>query len=162
MNLAGFISNLFLGESNPKRMPKHLFFGARHLDYSTAERADISKQHYTICPRYWYVDATFMCSDCGREFVFSASEQKFWYEDKRFWIDSLPKRCVKCRKAERTRLELRKRYDALIGAALGQCSMELKKQVVQVINELEAAEGQIPERMMENRRRLYGQLSKTG
>src|SRR6185436_18703578 len=79
MNVAGFISNLF-GENNPKRMPKHLFFGAQRLDYKTAQRADISKQHYTVCPRHWYVDATFICSDCGREFVFTASEQRFWYE----------------------------------------------------------------------------------
>ncbi len=162
VNVARFLSNLFFGESNPKRMPKHLFFGAQHLDYKTAQRADISKQHYTVCPRHWYVDATFICSDCRCEFLFSASEQKFWYEDKQFWIDSIPKRCLACRKAERTRLELRQRYDALIGEALGQCPVEMKQQVVEIINELEAAEGEIPERMSENRRRLYGQLSKTG
>jgi hypothetical protein len=92
--------------------------------------------------------------------VFTASEQRFWYEDKRFWIDSLPKRCSECRKAERTRLELRKRYDSLIGEALRQCPTETKKQLVEIINELETAEGQIPERMIENRSTLYGQLSK--
>ncbi len=161
MNVSGFISSLH-GENNPKRMPKHLFFGAQHLDYKTAERADISKQHYTVCPRHWYVDATFICSDCGREFVFTASEQRFWYEDRRFWIDSLPKHCVECRKAERTRLELRKRYDSLIGEALGQCSIETKKHVIGIINELEAAEIQIPEKMIENRLKLYEQLSIAG
>jgi hypothetical protein len=50
MIVSGFISNLS-GESNPKRMPKHVFFGAQHLDYKTAQRADTSKQHYTVCPR---------------------------------------------------------------------------------------------------------------
>jgi hypothetical protein len=162
MNFTGIISNFFFGESNPKRMPKHLFFGAGHLDYKTAQRADVSKQHFTVCPRHWYVDATFICLDCGREFVFTASEQRFWYEDRRFWIDSLPKRCAECRKAERARLELRKRYDSLIGEALGQCPTETKKQVLAIINELEAAEDQIPERMIENRSTLYAQLSKTG
>ena len=161
MNVSGFISNLH-GESNPKRMPKHLFFGAQNLVYKTARRADISKQHYTVCPRHWYVDATFICSDCGREFVFTASEQRFWYEDRRFWIGSLPKRCAECRKAERTRLELRQRYDSLIGEALGQCPIEAKKQVVEIINELEMAEVQIPEKMIENRSILFAQLSKTG
>jgi hypothetical protein len=161
MSVSGFISNLH-GESNPKRMPKHLFFGAQRLDYTTAQPANISKQHYTVCPRHWYVDATFVCSDCSREFVFTANEQRFWYEDRRFWIDSLPKRCAECRKAERVRLELRKRYDLLIGEALGPCPIETKKQVVEIINELEMAEGGIPEKMIENRSRLCGQLSKAG
>lgn len=34
------------------------------------------------------------CQDCGKEFVFSAGEQKF-YEDKGF---EPPKRCPQCRK----------------------------------------------------------------
>jgi hypothetical protein len=156
---AFFKFSLF-GEDNPKGMPAHFFFGVRHMDYATAQRADISKQHYTVCPRHWYVDATFVCRDCGREFVFTASEQRFWYEDRQFFVNSLPKRCVECRKADRTRLELRKRYDALIAKALGQCAVETKKQVVEIINELEAAEGQIPDRMLENRSRLYAELSK--
>jgi hypothetical protein len=50
----------------------------------------------------------------------------------------------------------------LIGEALGQCPLETKKQVVEIINELEVAEGQVPERMIENRSRLYGQLSRAG
>ncbi len=150
------------GESHPKRMPKHLFFGAQSLDYKTAQQADISKQHYTVCPRHWYVDAAFVCSGCGCEFVFTAGEPRFWYEDRRFWIDSLPKRCAECRKAGRTRLELRQRCDSLIGEALGQCPLETKKQAVQIINELEAAGGELPERMIENRSRLYGELSKAG
>jgi hypothetical protein len=36
------------GEDNPKGMPDHLFFGAQRMDYDTAERADISRQHYFI------------------------------------------------------------------------------------------------------------------
>ena len=83
------------GGKDPKKMPAHLFFEARSLDYKNAQRADISKQHYTVCPRHWYVDATFACRDCGEEFVFSADEQRFWYEDRKFFIDSLPKHCVK-------------------------------------------------------------------
>ena len=89
MNILGFNFGLF-GENNPKRMPSHLFFGSRRMDYSTAQRADISKQNYTVCPRHWYVDATFRCRDCRNEFVFTAAEQRFWYEDRRFWIGELP------------------------------------------------------------------------
>ncbi len=88
--------------------------------------------------------------------------QRFFYEKRRFWIDSLPKRCAECRRTGRNSLELRNRYYPLIGEALGQCPLETKKQVVQIINDLEAARGEMPEQMIENRSRLYGELSKAG
>ena len=159
MTIRGFILDLF-GQSNPKRMPAHFFFGAERMDYKSAKRADVSKQNYSVCPRYWYVDAAFICRECGKEFVFTAREQRFWYEEMRFWIDSLPTRCAACRKQQRTRLELRKRYDALIATALGACPPEAKKEVVAIINELEAGEDEIPERMKQNRATLYAQLAK--
>ena len=159
MNILGSIFGFF-GEKNPKGMPSHLFFDSRRMDYSTAQRADISKQNYSVCPRHWYVDATFICRDCGEEFTFTASEQRFWYEDRHFWIDSLPTRCIPCRKEQRTQLDLRKRYDSLIATALGACPPETKKEVVAIINELEAAEDDIPEKMKQNRTVLYAQLAK--
>ena len=149
------------GEKDPRGMPSHLFWTVSTLDYSTAQRADISKQNYTVCPRHWYVDAIFVCHDCRSEFVFSASEQKFWYEDKQFYVDSLPKRCATCRKAERSRLDLRKRYDALITTALGKSSPATKKEAVEIINELESSEDEIPERMQQHRTTLLAQLAKT-
>jgi hypothetical protein len=159
MKVSELISDLH-GDKDPKKMPKHFFHGSRHLDYKTAQRADVSKQHCTVCPRHWYMDATFVCCDCGQEFVFTASEQRYWYEDRRFWIDSLPKRCLPCRKAERSRLDLRKRYDALITEALSQSTIEQKQQLVEIIDALELAEGKIPERMATNRSTLQAQLSR--
>lgn len=159
MKIVGFNIGLF-GENNPKRMPSHLFFGSRRKDYSTAQRADISKQNYSVCPRHWYMDATFICRDCREEFTFTASEQRFWYEDRHFWIDSLPTRCIPCRKDQRARLNLRNRYDSLIATALGACPPERKKEVVAIIDELEAAEDEIPEKMKQNRTVLYAQLAK--
>lgn len=41
---------------------------------------------------------TIECKDCGREFVVTEQEQK-WYQDKGF---DLPKRCPTCRKAKRS------------------------------------------------------------
>lgn len=159
MKIFGFKIKIF-GEDNPKGMPDHLFFGALRMDYDTAQRADISKQNYSVCPRHWCVDATFICRDCAEEFTFTASEQRFWYEDRQFWIDSLPTRCIACRKEQRTRLNLRKRYDALIATAMGACPPETKREVVAIINELEAAEDEIPEKMKQNRTALYAQLAK--
>lgn len=130
------------------------------MNYKTAQKADISKQNYTVCPRYWYVDATFICRECGQEFVFTASEQRFWYEEKQFYVDSSPKSCVKCRRAERTRLELRRRYDATIAEALEDNALGKKQEVVDLICEIEATEESLPDRMQENRTRLLRQLGK--
>jgi hypothetical protein len=91
------------GKSDPRKMPAHLFHGALKLDYDSAQRADTSKQTFTVCPRHWYIDAAFHCVDCGSEFVFSAKEQQFWYEERKFYVDSQPNRCVACRKKERVR-----------------------------------------------------------
>lgn len=131
------------------------------MDYKTSQKADISKQNYTVCPRHWYVDATFVCRDCGQEFVFKVSEQRFWYEERRFYVDSIPKACPNCRRAERTRVELRRRYDALITEALGECPDEKKREVITLICDLEAMEETIPERMKENRARLLKQLGQS-
>jgi hypothetical protein len=159
MNARDFLSDFF-GRSNPKRMPSHFFFGSLRMDYKTAQKADIEKQNYTTCPRHWYVDAVFTCCGCGEEFTFSAEEQRFWYEDKKFYVDAFPKRCIQCRKAERTRIELRQRYDARISAALGDCAAEAKQEVVELINDLEIAEGELPERMRQNRATLCAQLGR--
>ena len=77
------------------------FFPDANPDYSTAVHADISKQNYPVCPRHWYVDAETICTDCSEPFIFSASEQKFWYEDLHFWVESFPKQCPPCRKTRR-------------------------------------------------------------
>lgn len=157
VGLRNIVSGLF-GEWNPRLMPRYFFWGVRSMYYKTAERADVSKQNYTVCPRHWYVDATFSCRECGKEFVFTAAEQRFWYEDKQFYVDSCPKICIICRRAERTRLELRRRYDALIAEALQQCPDEKKQEAIALICEIEATEEILPERMKENRKRLLKQL----
>lgn len=45
-------------------------------------------------------DKTLTCCECGKEFVFSASEQEF-YEEKGFKNE--PKRCPECRAARKQR-----------------------------------------------------------
>ncbi len=46
-------------------------------------------------------DKTLVCKECGKEFVFSASEQEF-YESKGFTNE--PGRCPACRQARKQRL----------------------------------------------------------
>ena len=45
-----------------------------------------------------YQDETLTCRDCGREFVFSASEQAFFAEK---GFQNKPSRCQACRAAKR-------------------------------------------------------------
>ena len=47
-----------------------------------------------------FEDKTLVCRDCGKEFVFTASEQQF-FADKGFQND--PTRCHECRQARRNR-----------------------------------------------------------
>jgi Probable zinc-ribbon domain len=52
-------------------------------------------------PVFAYVDQTRSCEDCGTTFVFSASEQAYWYETLEFVMHSIPKQCPECRKTRR-------------------------------------------------------------
>jgi len=74
-------------------MPLHFFFGAIDLDFSTAIRANVEAQDYTVAPRHWYLDARFRCGACNAEFVWSAKEQQAWFETYRFYVDSQPNLC---------------------------------------------------------------------
>lgn len=149
------------GDTDPRKMPGHLFSGARHLDYSTAVRADISKQNFSVCPRHWYVDAAFRCSRCGKSFVFKTDEQKFWYEELKFWIGCVPRECAKCRKELRELKALQQEYDRDISTAiLKSTSGARKERLLAVIDAIEAGGLTLAEKVTENRRILLSQIQK--
>ena len=52
-------------------------------------------------PYFAFIDADSRCEDCSRQFVFTAVEQRYWYETLKFWVQSRPKQCVECRRARR-------------------------------------------------------------
>lgn len=80
----------------------------------TAIRADLSKQTPAIYSVAYYVDARRVCRDCGRKFIFFAEEQKHWYEELGFGLDSDCVRCYPCRRKHRG-IELRRaKYEELI------------------------------------------------
>ncbi|HYN43332.1 MAG TPA: zinc-ribbon domain-containing protein [Thermoanaerobaculia bacterium] len=67
-----------------------------------AVRGDPRRQLFCCeVPRYFYVDADRTCRDCGAPFVFSAREQKHWYETLGFRLDANAVRCLPCRRAFR-------------------------------------------------------------
>ncbi|HZK79932.1 MAG TPA: zinc-ribbon domain containing protein [Humisphaera sp.] len=149
------------GELDPRKMPSHLFSGALHLDYSTAIEADISKQAYSVCPRHWYIDAAFRCARCDNTFVFSAEEQRFWYEELGFYIDSQAKHCGNCRLELRQLKSLRQEYDREIAAALASdAGLEQKKRVMAAVDALDRGGVKLPEKIQENRRILARQVER--
>jgi hypothetical protein len=54
-------------------------------------------------PYFAFIDARLTCRDCGRSFVFSAAEQRYWYETLKSWVQSRPKQCLACRRVRRAR-----------------------------------------------------------
>src|SRR6185369_8969041 len=126
------------GEKDPRKMPPHFFGKAHHVDYKSAVKADVSKQNFLVAPRFWYVDATYTCKRCKERFVFTAREQRFWYEDMRFYLDSYPKQCGECRRELRELASLRQEYDREISGALARDGTRAQKErMVAVVDALE-------------------------
>ena len=70
-----------------------------------AVAGDPTRQNFCpLChvPYYYYVDKERMCVQCGKSFIFSAKEQKYWYESLKFYLDSVAIRCLSCRKQRRS------------------------------------------------------------
>lgn len=148
------------GDTSSRNMPAHLFWGSLHLDHDNAVQADISRQNYTVCPRHWYVDATFRCSTCGESFVFSAAEQKFWYEELGFYVDSRAKNCLTCRRNERRKKALRQQYDRDVEVTLRSGDLQAKRALAEVIDELLSMDDCLPARIHDNRKQLAGQIAR--
>jgi len=71
---------------------------------------DVAKQVFcSSChvPKYFYVDEARRCIQCDEPFTFSAREQKYWYEVRKFNFHSVPIRCLRCRRHRRTEHALR-------------------------------------------------------
>lgn len=68
------------------------------VDKSQCVPANSAKQNYSVVPESVYYSMKLECERCGEEFWFSANEQRVWYEEWGFWIDSVPKQCAGCRR----------------------------------------------------------------
>jgi len=56
--------------------------------------------------RGYYVDQPFTCRDCGAACVWTAEQQRWWYETIGGSQEAIAKRCRPCRQRERQRKEL--------------------------------------------------------
>ena len=50
----------------------------------------------------YYVDQWYACVDCGKHEVWTAEQQKWWYETAKGYIDSIAIRCKPCRLTRRS------------------------------------------------------------
>jgi predicted RNA-binding Zn-ribbon protein involved in translation (DUF1610 family) len=53
--------------------------------------------------RGFYMDVLFKCKDCGKEEVWRATQQKWWYEVAKGNVETRAVRCNACRRIERER-----------------------------------------------------------
>lgn len=57
----------------------------------------------------YYQDKTLHCKSCKKDFLFSASEQQYWYEEAQIFTDVEPKFCLPCRKKNRQQTAINKK-----------------------------------------------------
>ena len=55
----------------------------------TAIPANLRKQTHATVSCDWYVDILKTCRSCRRQYIFYALEQKHWYEELKFYVDSI-------------------------------------------------------------------------
>lgn len=67
-----------------------------------------SRSVYLIYPLY-YADKAFICARCGREQLWTAKQQKWWYEIQKGEIESTAKHCRPCRQALRSEKQAAKK-----------------------------------------------------
>ena len=146
------------GNTDPKRVPRHLFFRALSVHHETAVRANIEKQNYSVCPRHWYMDADFECEACGQKFTWTGEEQRAGFEDYFFWVDSQPRHCRECRRELRRLSALRKEYDATVAAARCRGTTDQKRRIVEIVSELEQVFRELPARMIETKELFQRQI----
>lgn len=99
---------------NPRICRGWRFNNAVSFNWDDCVQGVPGDQHYTVYGVPRHIGVTLRCRKCGSEFAFSAAEQKTWYEKYRFWIDSVPVECVRCRSKTRDLVALHKRLSRVL------------------------------------------------
>ena len=152
------------GDVDVKQYPSYFFPRVLRMDFSTAIRSqNVLEQDFTSVPRHWFIDAWFVCRRCKEEFCWTAEEQKNWFDEWKFYVDSVPHCCKPCRQAIRSQKQLRDQYAVGIAAALRKSAApEAKREMIETIDRIiESSDGRISEKFREKRDILERQLRKT-
>ena len=70
---------------------------------ATLLRPDNSYGFPDYVERGYYLDKPFTCKDCGKQEVWAATQQKWWYETAKGGVWTMATRCRLCRRRERER-----------------------------------------------------------
>lgn len=84
---------------------------------NTAVAADLTKQTPSTMPVTHYYDVVKTCRDCDRLFLFFALEQKYWYEELGFPLESGCGHCPDCRRRRQHVARQRRRFEELYHVA---------------------------------------------
>ena len=98
--------------------------GAMPLGAVAADPTQLVHNGFYCSLPAFYLDRPFVCKDCGVHDVWTAKQQKWWYEIAKGPIDSIAVRCRPCRLRERARADAARRVSQ---AGLAQKMMEKQK-----------------------------------
>lgn len=106
------------GEHFMQEVTSGKFRGWACIRCEHAKRAvfpDYSKQNYGLGgPILFYITKEMNCESCKKDFIFTAEDQRFWYEDLYFNYSSYPKNCLSCRKDTRKKKALHQQLAELL------------------------------------------------
>jgi transcription elongation factor Elf1 len=102
------------------------------LTTKKAVLANTGLQTPSMNPHLAYFDKNLMCKSCGEEFLFTKEEKRFWFEVLKFWIDSEPVSCLKCRREIRVLKSENKILSEILKKELAQISIEELEKVIEV------------------------------
>ena len=96
-----------------KKAKAHIEMNTHNISPTSTIPADHKQlEHvgiYSFLPDY-YEDKPFICRDCGVKGVWTAKQQKWWYEIAKGHIDSKAVRCLSCRKKIRAKKDSQKKH----------------------------------------------------
>jgi hypothetical protein len=75
-------------------------------------RLPLSSRPCELWPDF-YVDQPFTCRDCGAQEIWTALQQKWWFETAKGTVKSSDGRCRDCRAAEKARREEARRVSSI-------------------------------------------------
>ena len=78
--------------------------------YVLADHSQLSHNLPPVMLPNFYMDKPFRCEDCGSDEVWTAKQQKWWYEIAKGRLESIAIRCFTCRKARRDKREAQKKH----------------------------------------------------
>ncbi len=81
---------------------------------NTAIKANIEKQAPATIHVTHYFDSKRVCRNCGDHFIFFAKEQRYWYEELGFPLESDLVDCINCRGHEHRLRDSRQVYERLL------------------------------------------------